>query len=92
MAGVAQAQVFLVQVQTKPGKVVILSADVGGQDQGAQLPLHVQAEEMEGTATSGTKRGALIVIQVVELKLTTGLVCLTLTCPQQAGGRTTPSP
>lgn len=32
VAGVAQAQVLLVQVQTKPGQVIILSADVRGQD------------------------------------------------------------
>lgn len=32
MAGGAHAQVLLVQVQAKPGQVVILPADVRGQD------------------------------------------------------------
>lgn len=32
VAGVAQTQVLLVQVHAKPGQVVILSADVRGQD------------------------------------------------------------
>lgn len=32
VAGVAQAQVVLVQVHAKPGQVFILSADVRGQD------------------------------------------------------------
>lgn len=32
MAGIAQAEVVLVQVQTESGQVVILSADVCGQD------------------------------------------------------------
>lgn len=32
VAGVAQAQVLLVQVQAKPGQVLVLPADVCGQD------------------------------------------------------------
>lgn len=43
VAGAAQAQVLLVQVYPKPAQVIVLSADVCGQDQGAQVPLHTQA-------------------------------------------------
>lgn len=45
MAGLAQTQVSLVQVRAEFGQVLVLSADVCGQDQGAQLPLHVKADE-----------------------------------------------
>ena len=41
MGGVAQAQVILVQVPPELGQVLILSADVGGQDQRPQLSFHV---------------------------------------------------
>lgn len=44
VAGAAQAQVVLVQVHPEPGQVLVLPADVCSQDQGAQVPLHVQAE------------------------------------------------
>lgn len=41
MGAVAQAQVILVQVHPELGQVLILSADVCGQDQGAQLAFYV---------------------------------------------------
>lgn len=44
VAAVAQAQVLLVQVHSEPGQVIVLSADVCGQDQGTQVRLHVPAE------------------------------------------------
>lgn len=44
VAGVAQAQVVLVQVPSEPGQVIVLSADVCGQDQRTQVRLHVPAE------------------------------------------------
>lgn len=43
MAAAAQAQVVPVQAGAEPRQVVVLSADVRGQDQGAQVPLHVPA-------------------------------------------------
>lgn len=49
VAGVAQAQVFLVQVHSEPGQVLVLSADVRGQDQRTQVCLHVTPESKDRT-------------------------------------------
>lgn len=46
VAGVAQAQVILVQVCSELPQVLILSADVRGQDQRTQLALHLQPDEI----------------------------------------------
>lgn len=43
VAGVAQAQVLLVQVHSEPGQVLVLSADVCSQDQRTQVRLHAPA-------------------------------------------------
>lgn len=45
VVGVAETQVLLVQVRPEPGQVLVLPADVRGQDQRTKLTLHVQAEE-----------------------------------------------
>lgn len=42
MRGVPQTQVVLIQVSSESGQVLVLSADIRGQNQWSQLPLHIQ--------------------------------------------------
>lgn len=49
--GVSQTQLLLVQVCPEPGQVFVLPADVCGQDQRPQLPLHVHTEHREITSS-----------------------------------------
>lgn len=45
--GVSQTQLLLVQVCPEPGQVFVLPADICGQNQRPQLPLHVHTEQRD---------------------------------------------
>lgn len=45
--GISQTQLLLVQVCPEPGQVFVLPADICGQNQRPQLPLHVHTEQRD---------------------------------------------